>query len=77
MQRDMQELREGATASAKTAQSEKELSLQLEKDLKAVCAELAEVKEEAAKNTSGKTGCSTGSRETIVPVGQPVLINRY
>ena len=27
--------------------------------------------------TSGKTGSSTGSRETIVPVGQPVLINRY
>ena len=50
MQRDMQELREEEAASAKSAQSEKELFLQLEKDLKAVCAELAEVKEEAAKN---------------------------
>ena len=27
--------------------------------------------------TSGKTSSSTGSREPIVPVGQPVLINRY
>ena len=50
MQRDMQELREEAAAAAKAAQSEKELSLQLEKDLKAICAELVEVKEEAAKN---------------------------
>ena len=50
MQRDMQELREEAAAAVKTAQSEKELSLQLEKDLKAVSAELVEVKEEAAKN---------------------------
>ena len=46
----MQELREEVVASAKTAQSEKELSLQLEKDLKAVSSELVEVKEEAAKN---------------------------
>ena len=50
MQRDMQELREEAAAVVKTAQSEKELSLQLEKDLKVVSAELVEVKEEAAKN---------------------------
>ena len=50
MQRDMQELREEAAASAKAAQTERELSLQLERDLKAVCAELKEVKGEAAKN---------------------------
>ena len=52
MQRDMQELREEAAAAVKTAQSEKELSLQLEKDFKAVSAELVEEKEEAAKNKS-------------------------
>ena len=46
----MQELREKAAASAKASQTEKELSLQLEKDLKVVCAELEEVKGEAAKN---------------------------
>ena len=46
----MQKLWEEAAAAIQTAQSEKELSLQLEKDLKAVSAELVEVKEEAAKS---------------------------
>ena len=50
MQSDMQKLREEAAAATKTAQSERELSLQLENDFKAVSAELAEVKEDAAKN---------------------------
>ena len=48
LQRDMQKLREETAAAIQTAQSEKELSLQLEKDLKTVSAELVEVKEEAA-----------------------------
>ena len=48
MQRDMKELEQKAAASARAALSEKEHSLQLEEDLKKVCAELEEVKKEAA-----------------------------
>ena len=46
----MKELVDKVTASARTALSEKEHSLQLEEDLKKVCAELEDVKKEAAKN---------------------------
>ena len=44
----MIELEDKAAASARAALSEKEHSLQLEEDLKKVCAELEDVKKEAA-----------------------------
>ena len=48
LKRDMKELEDKAAALARAALSEKENSLQLEEDLKKVCAELEEVKKEAA-----------------------------
>ena len=56
MKRDMKELEDQAAASARTAQSEKEHSLQLEKDLKILSAELEQVKKESevAKKTALK-----------------------
>ena len=48
MKRDMKELEDQAAASARSAQSEKEHSLQLEKDLKILSAELEQVKKESA-----------------------------
>ena len=47
MKRDMKELEDQAAARARTAQSEKEHSLQLEKDLKILSAELEQVMKEA------------------------------
>ena len=44
MQRDMKELQAKAAASAKSAEYEKNHALQLENDLKKVCAELEDVK---------------------------------
>ena len=54
--RDMKELEDQAAASARPAQSEKEHSLQLEKDLGILAAELEQVKKEseAAKRTAQK-----------------------
>ena len=54
MKRDMKELEDQAAASARSAQSEKEHSLQLEKDLKILSAELEQVKKESdiAKKTA-------------------------
>ena len=46
MKRDMKELEDQAAASARSAQSEKEHSLQLEKDLGILAAELEQVKKE-------------------------------
>ena len=56
MKRDMKELEDQAAASARSAQSEKERSLQLEKDLGILAAELEQVKKEseAAKKTAQK-----------------------
>ena len=56
MKRDMKELEDQAAASAGTAQFEKEHSLQLEKDLKILSAELEQVKKEseAVKKTAQK-----------------------
>ena len=56
MKRDMKELEDQAAASARSAQSEKEHSLQLEKDLGILAAELEQVKKEseAAKRTAQK-----------------------
>ena len=56
MKRDMKELEDQTTASARSAQSEKEHSLQLEKDLKILSAELEQVKKEleVAKKTALK-----------------------
>ena len=48
MKRDMKELEDQAAASARSAISEKEHSLQLEKDLKALAAQLEQVKKESA-----------------------------
>ena len=48
MKREMKELEDKVAASAKAALFEKEHSLQLEKDLKRVCAELEDVKKAAA-----------------------------
>ena len=48
MKRDMKELEDKAAASARYAQSEREHSLQLEKDLKTLAAELEKVKKESA-----------------------------
>ena len=45
----MKELEDKAAASAKATLSEKEQSLQLEKDLKKFCAELEDVKRGAAQ----------------------------
>ena len=57
MKRDMKELEDQAAASARSAQSEKQHSLQLEKDLKILAAELEKVKNEseAAKKTAQKS----------------------
>ena len=56
MKRDMKELEDQAAASARSAQSEKRHSLQLEKDLQILAAELEKVKKEseAAKKTAQK-----------------------
>ena len=56
MKRDMKELEDQAAASTRSAQAEKEHSLQLEKDLKILAAELEQVKKEseAAKRTAQK-----------------------
>ena len=50
MQRDMRELEEKAAASAKSAEYERNHALQLENDLKKVCAELEDVNKTAAHN---------------------------
>ena len=50
MQRDMRELEEKAAASAKSAEYERNHALQLENDLKKVCAELENEKKTAAHN---------------------------
>ena len=54
MKRDMKELEDQAAASDRTAQSEKEHSLQLEKDLTILYAELEQAKKESevAKKTA-------------------------
>ena len=44
MKRDMKELENQAAASARSAQAEKEHSLQLEKDLQILAAELEQVR---------------------------------
>ena len=56
MKRDMKQLENQAAASARSAQAEKEHSLQLEKDLQILAAELEKVKKEsdAAKRTAQK-----------------------
>ena len=56
MKRDMKELEDQAAASARSAKAEKEHSLQLEKDLQILAAELEQVKKEseAAKRTAQK-----------------------
>ena len=48
MKRDMKELEDQAAASARSAQAEKEHSLQLERDLKILSAQLEQVKKESA-----------------------------
>ena len=50
MTRDMKELEEKADASTKSAEHERNLSRQLEADLKKVCAELEDEKKTAAYN---------------------------
>ena len=50
MQRDTKKLEEKAVASAKSAEHERNHALQLENDLKKVCAELEDVKKTAAQN---------------------------
>ena len=73
MKRDMKQLEDQAAASARFAQAEKEHSLQLEKDLQILAAELEKVKKEsdAAKKTAQKAhtdlkaileGCHKGIR---------------
>ena len=52
MKREMKELEDKAAASAKATLSEKEQSLQLEKDLKKFCAELEDVKRGAAQTNN-------------------------
>ena len=56
MKRDMKELEDQAAASARSAQFEREHSLQLEKDLQILAAELETVRKEseAAKKTAQK-----------------------
>ena len=49
MKRDMKELEEPAAASARSAMAEKEHSLQLEKDLKTLSAQLEQVEKESAE----------------------------
>ena len=48
MQRDMKELEEKAAASAKSAEYERNLSRQLESNLKKFCAELEDEKKTAS-----------------------------
>ena len=50
MQRDMKEPEEKAAASTRAAENERNLSRQLESDLKKVCAELEDEKKTAAHN---------------------------
>ena len=47
MKREMKELEDQAAASARSAMAEKEHSLQLEKDLKILSAQLEQVKKES------------------------------
>ena len=47
MKRDMKEIEDQAAASARSGQAEKEHSLQLEKDLQILAAELEQVKKES------------------------------
>ena len=56
MKRDMKELEDQATSSARSAESERQHSLQLEKDLQILAAELEKVKKEleAAKKIAQK-----------------------
>ena len=56
MKRDMKQLEDQAAASARSAQAEKKHSLQLEKDLQILAAELEKVKKESdsAKRTAQK-----------------------
>ena len=56
MKRDMKQLENQDAANARSAQAEKEHSLQLEKDLQILAAELEKVKKEsdAAKRTAQK-----------------------
>ena len=49
MKRDMKQLEDQAAASARSAKSEKEHSLQLEKDLQTLAAELETVRKESAE----------------------------
>ena len=50
MQRDMKELEEKAASSAKSAEIERKHALQLEDDLKKVCAELEDERKTSAHN---------------------------
>ena len=49
MKRDMKKLEDQATSSARSAESERQHSLQLEKDLQTLAAELEKVKRESAE----------------------------
>ena len=49
MKRDMKKLEDQAAASAMSAKTEKEHSLQLEKDLETLAAELEKLKDKSAK----------------------------
>ena len=57
MKRDMKNLEDQADASARAASAEKQHALQLEEDLKKICAELDSEKKEAvvAESASKKT----------------------
>ena len=49
MKRDMKKLEDQATSSARSAESERQHALQLEKDLQILAAELEKVKKESAE----------------------------
>ena len=78
MQRDMKELQAEAAASAKSAEYERNHALQLEKNLKKVCAELEDVKKIAVqnKNIAEKTIKDLNAGLDRCRIGIKVMIQR-
>ena len=78
MQRDMKDLEEKAVASAKSAEHERNHALQLENDLKNVCAELEDVKKTTVqnRNIAEKTTKDLNAGLDRCRIGIKVMIQR-
>ena len=78
MQRDMKDIQAEAAASAKSAEYERNHALQLENDLKKVCAELEDVNKTAVqnKNIAEKTIKDLNAGLDRCRIGIKVMIQR-